>query len=127
MKKILPILTITILLFSCGGGEENNNYVDGYDRQILLTNLTDNIIIPAYENFHNKVTDLENATALFSTQIDQTNYDLVKQKWFDAYKAWQHVEMFDINLAEEINFRKKNQFIPLQYCENRTQCFKRRL
>ena len=107
MKKILPILTITILLFSCGGGEENNNYVDGYDRQILLTNLTDNIIIPAYENFHNKVTDLENATTLFSTQTDQTNYDLVRQKWFDAYKAWQHVEMFDINLAEEINFRKK--------------------
>lgn len=106
MKKILSILTITIILSACGGGEEG--YVgDGYDRGILLTNITDNIIIPAYENFSTKLNDLENAVGLFSTQTDQPNLDLVEDKWFDAYKAWQHVEMFDINMAEEINYRKK--------------------
>ena len=100
------ILTITIILSACGGGEEG--YVgDGYDRGVLLTNITDNIIIPAYENFSTKLNDLENVVGLFSTQTDQPNLDLVEAKWFDAYKAWQHVEMFDINMAEDINYRKK--------------------
>ena len=104
MRKILSILTITIILSACGGSEEG--YVgDGYDRGVLLTNITDNIIIPAYENFSTKLNDLENAVGLFSTQTDQPNLDLVEEKWFDAYKAWQHVEMFDINMAEKINYR----------------------
>ena len=57
--KILSILTITIVLSACGGSEDG--YVgDGYDRGVLLTNITDNIIIPAYENFSTKLNELEN-------------------------------------------------------------------
>ena len=106
MKKILSIFTVITVLASCGGGEEPI-YGDGYDRSILLANVTDNIIIPAYQNFYSDVIDLENAVTAFAYQTDQANFDIVEQKWFDAYKSMQHVEMFDINMAELINFRKK--------------------
>ena len=106
MKKILSIFTVLAVLASCGGGEEPV-YGDGYDRSVLLANVTDNIIIPAYQNFYEDVTDLENAVTAFAYQTDQTNFDIVEQKWFDAYKSMQHVEMYDINMAELINFRKK--------------------
>ena len=54
MKKILSIFTVVAVLASCGGGEEPV-YGDGYDRSVLLANVTDNIIIPAYQNFYEDV------------------------------------------------------------------------
>ena len=106
MKKILSIFTIVAVFASCGGGEDPITG-DGYDRSLLLANVTDNIIIPAYQNFYDDVVALDNAVIAFATQTDQANFDIVEQKWFNAYKSWQHVEMFDINTAELINFRKK--------------------
>ena len=58
MKKILSIFTVVAMLASCGGGEEPV-YGDGYDRSVLLANVTDNIIIPAYQNFYEDVIDLD--------------------------------------------------------------------
>ena len=106
MKKILSIFIIVAVFASCGGGEDPITG-DGYDRSLLLANVTDNIIIPAYQNFYDDVVALDNAVMAFATQTDQANFDIVEQKWFNAYKSWQHVEMFDINTAELINFRKK--------------------
>ena len=56
MKKIYLLLTIIIGLSSCGGGDSNQPSTtnDGYDRGALLVNLTDNIIIPSFNQFSNE-------------------------------------------------------------------------
>ena len=112
MKKIFTVLSIAIIITGCGGGDNNDIYSDGFDRNALLINITDNIIIPAYNNFSSKTTELENTIDQFIAETNQNNLDLVQTKWLDAYMAWQHIEMFDINMAEEINFRKKMNSYP---------------
>lgn len=113
LKKISTLVIILSLIYGCGGeGEIQNNYNDGFDRFELLTNLTDNIIIPAYANFQLEILELENAKENFISNINQTSLDLLREKWLDAYLAWQHVEMFDINKAEEIDYRRKMNAYP---------------
>jgi hypothetical protein len=112
MKKIITAITISLLIFSCGSGSDNTNNGDGFNRSALLTNITDNIIIPAYANFYNHILELENATTLFISNTDQLHLNILKQKWFNAYKSWQHIEMFDINKAEEIFYRRKMNAYP---------------
>ena len=99
---------ILSLIYSCGGeGEIQNSYNDGFDKSELLTNLTDNIIIPAYANFQLEIIELENAKENFIVNTNQTSLDQLREKWLNAYLAWQHVEMFDINKAEEIDYKRK--------------------
>ena len=111
LKKISTLVIILSLIYGCGGeGEIQNN--DVFDRSGLLSNLTDNIIIPAYANFQSEITELKNAKESFITNTNQTSLDLLREKWLDAYLAWQHIEMFDINKAEEIEYRRKMNAYP---------------
>ena len=73
MKKILPIFTIIAVFASCGGGEDPITG-DGYDRSLLLANVTDNIIIPACQNFYDDVVALDNAVMAFAIQTDPVSY-----------------------------------------------------
>ena len=72
MKKLIPIFLIYIFFTSCGGGGGSSDVLpppgntgntttnDGFDRTTILTSTYDNIIIPAYNDFNNKLTYLMN-------------------------------------------------------------------
>ena len=113
IKKIITIFSIAVLLYSCGSeGGNNNNYDDGFNRSELLANLTDNIIIPSYNNFQQELINLEQSAINFTNNTDQDNLESLRSSWLDAYMAWQHIEMFDIAKAEEIDFRRKMNAYP---------------
>jgi len=67
MKKVFLLLSIAFTMYACTDdepeGESPNNV--SFDRGALLANLTDNIIIPAYEDFVGQVEDLETAANAF--------------------------------------------------------------
>ena len=53
MKKIIYLLTISLLILSCDtDNNEEDAFSDGGDRQSELINWADNIISPAYHNFN---------------------------------------------------------------------------
>lgn len=113
IKKIITIFSIAVLLYSCGSESGNNNsYDDGFNRSELLANLTDNIIIPSYNNFQQELINLEQSAINFTNNTDQDNLESLRSSWLDAYMAWQHIEMFDIAKAEEIDFRRKMNAYP---------------
>ncbi len=74
------------------------------NRTSILSNLTDNIIVPSYNTFRIALGDFKVATDAFLKVPSESNLTTVKEKWLASYKLWQHVEMFDIGKAEEINF-----------------------
>jgi len=75
-----------------------------FDREAMLVFWADSIIIPAQQKFQTDLFSLSNSISYFSTNSSQVSLDLVRENWFNAYKSWQHIEMFNIGKAEEINF-----------------------
>ena len=112
VKQIITLLIVTTLMYSCGNEATFNNYNDGFDRSGLLKNLADNIILPSYENLNQKLKVLESSTNNFTNLADQNNLEKLRLDWFNAYLAWQNVEMFDVGIAEAIDFRRRMNAYP---------------
>ena len=111
--KNISFFILIIFFFGCDIEPDKNNTGDGFDRSSLLTNLTDNIIIPAYNSFYNDLSDLENKISEFILLTNESNLQSVSDSWLVAYKSWQHIEMFDIGLSETINFKAKINIYPV--------------
>jgi len=103
IKKTILFLTLLLLILSCDSSDESGDVnVDNFDRGVLLSHLADNIIIPSYQEFSTKMSDLKSAGQTFVTNPDQANLEAFRNSWLQAYKNWQHVEMFDIGKADEL-------------------------
>jgi len=108
-KKHFILLTLTAVLWACGGNGETTDPpgpVDkGKDRQVLLTHLADNIIIPAYGNFKAKLNLMVSNADAFTAKPDQTTLTAFRTSWVEAYTEWQKVELFDFGPAERQTLR----------------------
>lgn len=131
MKKKI-ILTAVVFVLSCSKDEVNDNtpiVVESetpvevvepttpitptvFDRAGLLTNWADNIILPAYNHFNEELLLLKTAVDTFNSDSSLDNLTATRAQWLETYKAWQHIEMFNIGTAEEIYFNNKMNIYP---------------
>lgn len=105
MKKI-SILILVVWLVACDSsnnepGIENNSN----DRQLILTNWADNIIIPSYDNFKTKFNMMESKAVAFTETPDVNTLAELRSAWADAYHEWQKVELFEFGPAERYTMR----------------------
>lgn len=105
MKKIFLFLIFAAALYSCSS-DSSDAPADQYDRTAILQNWADNIIIPSYENYSQKLAGLKIATADFTTTTDEAKLGNLRSKWLEAYMAYQYVGVFNIGKAEELQFNK---------------------
>jgi hypothetical protein len=116
LKKNIPYFTLLFMLlisFSCSESSGLKEELAGsFDRQLLLENVTDNIILPAFEDFTEKLAALDESVASFVDTQNAVNLEEVQMRWVEAYKIWQHIEMFKISKAEEIYFIEKMNTYP---------------
>lgn len=104
MKKFFLGLILVGFVLACSSSSDDEPTVnDNFDRGALLTNVADNIIIPAFQDLQTKLSALDIARANFINDMNQTNLDLLSDAWLEAYKVWQYVEMFNIGKAEGID------------------------
>lgn len=107
-KKYLLALSVGIL-WACGGTNNTDNpptpVDEGKDRKAILTNLADNIIIPAYANFKVKFDQMVAKSEAFTSKPDNTSLTEFRTAWVDAYTEWQKVELFDFGPAEKQTLR----------------------
>lgn len=99
MKKLLLFLPL-VWLCSCGSDTNTPEETDNYDRQAMLANWADNIIIPAYENYVSNLEGLVSSSQTFVGDPSVANLQSLRNDWKDAYLAWQWVEMYEIGEAE---------------------------
>ncbi len=121
MKNILSLFVfISILtIFSCGdnGDGGNGETVDDFDRKVMLIDIADGIIIPAFEDHLLKVESLNSFAQSFVLEPTVDDLILLRDHWLEAYKTWQYVSMFNIGKAEENGLRNFSNIYPTNASE----------
>ena len=104
MKKIFLLFISLIALLSCSddnSGSENN---DAFDRGALLSEWTNDFIIPDFEAASSANATLVTAKDQFIAEVSEENLVNLRTAYLNAYKAFQKVEKYNIGKAEELNF-----------------------
>ena len=71
MKKLLTTFLLLTICYSCSYNDdpsESSLSPEGFDRQAMLVNLTENIIIPSFNDLDIKLNDLKNNLDLFAAE-----------------------------------------------------------
>lgn len=106
MKKFFFSLLFVAFVVGCSDdSSEDNSSTDNFDRQEMLVNWADNLIIPSYTSFQGEVEVLKNASETFTENPTQEHLEALRAVYQEAYLAFQHVSMYEIGPAETINYR----------------------
>lgn len=113
MKKLLLLFTSLAVLTACSSNENGDDPSgDSFNRTALLTHWADNIIIPAYQNYGQKVYAFTVDTEAFRAEPNQQNLNAMRNSWLAAYEAYQKVMLFTIGKAADINFKERTNTYP---------------
>lgn len=106
MKNVFLGLVGLCFIVACTSSSDDgpSTKSDDFNRGALLTNLADNIIIPAFQDLKSDLNVLKADKDAFIANANQPNLDKLRISWLVAYKTWQSVEVFNIGKAEELQF-----------------------
>jgi hypothetical protein len=111
-NRFYSLIFSFIFLFSCSEDNSTPASSDNYDRKELLSNLVNNIIIPAHQNFNNELQLFESTVNSFNDDRSISNLEMIQDQFIVSYRAWQYIEMFNIGYAEEIYYASKMNIYP---------------
>jgi len=86
-QKLIALFVLSFMLVACARAGLLNPAAGGFDRQALLTNVTDNLILPGHEALLSALRDLETAARAFAVAPDETTLDAVQKAWLNANLA----------------------------------------
>lgn len=116
MQKIAAILGMLVLaatiIIGCDKSGAGDVPADNFDRKALLTNVADNIILPAYTHYGEKVAAMKGAADAFVAAPDQASLATLRAAWRAAYFAWQQVELFNFGPADAALLRNYTNIYP---------------
>jgi hypothetical protein len=105
MKKFALFILSIILFWGCTDDGPSGPNADEFDREAILENWADNIIIPSFTHFSETTGQLHTSAETFAAEPTQQNLDALRGSWETAYLAFQHVSMFEMGLAMQIRYR----------------------
>jgi len=113
MKKIVLLLLGTVMFWGCSDSGPSGTETDYFDRQAILVNWADNIILPAFEAFAAETESLNSSANDFTTEPNAQSLNSLRDQWLATYKAWQHVSMFEMGRAMDIRYRDNMNLYPV--------------
>lgn len=116
MRNVISTIILLNLLtvFGCSDDETGSN-TPGFDRTEMLENLSDNIIIPAYDTLNKKVTDLDAAIATFVATPDVSTLTAARNSFEVAYHAWQRASFWEFGPAFDVLLMSSVNSFPADY------------
>jgi len=115
IKRLIVVAIFSLAIFACTESDDvssGNETNDTFDRTAILTNIADNIIIPAYQDLNADLITLVNSKDAFIANVNQANLNVLRTDWFNAYKTYQAVQMFQIGKAKELLFEEQINIYP---------------
>ncbi|MEP0972279.1 MAG: imelysin family protein [Balneola sp.] len=106
MKQFtLSSILLFLLISGCKESVPSGPNPDDFDRNAVLENWADNIIIPSLENFAGFTEVLKTTGNNFTENPNSSNLESLRTAWKDSYLAWQHVSMFETPKTMEVQYR----------------------
>ncbi|MFD2513139.1 imelysin family protein [Pontibacter locisalis] len=99
------------LLTSCGSDGESGPKTE-YDRQAMLTNYAENLIVPGYQSFKTEAAEMATAVSAFTANPSTAALATARKEYLDAYKEWQKVSMYEFGPADEQMLRTNLNIFP---------------
>ncbi|WP_242921318.1 imelysin family protein [Pontibacter liquoris] len=114
----LAVLTCLATLTGCSSGKEDNGSPKTeYDRQAMLANYSQNLIVPGYQALKTKADELTTAVAAFGASPSATTLATARQAYLEANKAWQDVSTYAFGPADEQLLRSNLNIYPTSASE----------
>lgn len=113
-RLLIPISFLLLLFSSCNKDKEKETgpVTTGFDKQAMLVNMADHVILPAYQAYWNSVDSLRKAWTVFKNQSDIGNLQLLRSRFHEAYTLYQSCDLFEFGPAESLLFRANNNVFP---------------
>jgi len=102
-----------LIACSSSDNDEAETVNNNYDRTALLTNWADHIIIPAYQNYQEKVNTLSTDAAAFTASPTTATLQTLRASWLEAYKSYQYVALYNLGKAQDISFKEMSNTYPI--------------
>jgi uncharacterized protein len=102
----LAIFAIIVFVFAACGEGNNDTGGEPFDREPMLINFADNLIIPVFSDLKTKTTLLHTAATTFSNDPSANNLSIVQQTWTDAFLSWQYANSYNFGPAGEEGVKK---------------------
>jgi predicted lipoprotein len=119
MKKLICLALIAASVFafiqSCKKSDTGNsttNTGSTFDRTGMLTNISTNIIVPAYTVYQSTAANLDAAVTMFNATPTNANLVALQTAFQLAYKQWQAVSVFEFGPAAQIELRVNTNTYP---------------
>ena len=118
LQFVLPLLFIALVIF-------NNEYKkdpeaeeelivspESYDKAGMLTNISNNYIIPAYSTYKVETESLKDLTSTFVAAPTIQNLENLRNQWQIGLLTWQEVAFLEFGPAEGISLRGQTNVYP---------------
>lgn len=105
--KYISALALTVILLSAVSCKKNKNEdEDKFDRELMLKNYAENLIIPAYSDALSALNGLSTEVNNFVANMNETNLESLQTAWLHAFEEWQFACMFNVGPAAEQGLNK---------------------
>lgn len=109
------IVLISLTFFQCKDKKKNEPAEDpaeAFDKQGMLTNLADAVILPAYTSFSISLDSLNTSYNDFKLDNSVQKLQILKQKFITAYLKYQRCDLFELGPAETESIRANFNIFP---------------
>ncbi len=109
--KSLQSCLLAGLLFFSACNPDGDNTMD-FDRNAMLENLGNNIILPNYADLSDKMNLLQQAATDFTAAPDNTKLTALQAAFKNAYLSWEKCSAFEFGPAMQVSLRMSVNIFP---------------
>ena len=92
--------------------DDNSCIYEEFDKQILLTNITNNYILPSLNNYNTNVKNLDSLIKEFTQQPTVLGFSKVRESWYNTLLTWQDVSFIDFGPSTLIILKTQTNTFP---------------
>ncbi|GAB5539322.1 MAG: imelysin family protein [Salibacteraceae bacterium] len=103
MKRLIAYTAMLALLLGCK--ENPTDVEDTFDKEAMLTNMAENVIVPAYRQFDEDAKTLRDASVAFTEDSSEENFGVLTGAFIRSYRSWNACAVFEFGPAADKNLR----------------------